>query len=381
MHEDKFMIQKGYFVIADITGYTAFLTGSELDHAQDILKSLFETLLDQIKPPLSISNYQGDAILSYAPESGILQGQTLLELIENVYFAFTRKRENIRHSTTCTCRACANIPNLDLKLFVHYGEYVVQDMRGKQELGGPDVIIAHRMMKNQVREKTGVKAYTLLTDAAIQKLGLQGMCIQMAAHSETYEHIGEVQMWVYDLKAAWERERERNPVRVEKEGAWFKAEADFPLPPALVWDYLNKPEYRRQWQVAEGFYITNLDKGRVGVGSVNHCAHGENAETLMTILDWRPFDYMTVDSTVPMHMHSLITTYLDATPGGTHVTWVFSKPTAVDAFGKIAAPLAQGKMHTILTNMFTLAPQIINKLIAENGVGQVIQFTAQPTTA
>jgi hypothetical protein len=33
----------------------------------------------------------------------------------------------MHHNTTCTCKACANIPNLDLKLFVHFGEYIMQD--------------------------------------------------------------------------------------------------------------------------------------------------------------------------------------------------------------------------------------------------------------
>ena len=152
------MVSRGYFVIADITGYTAFLTGSELEHAQDILKSLFNSLLDNIKAPLLISNFQGDAILSYAVEGSFINGQVLLEIIENIYCAFAQKLEMMHQNTTCTCKACANIPKLDLKLFVHFGEYLIQDMRGKAELSGPDVIIAHRMMKNDVKEKTGLKA-------------------------------------------------------------------------------------------------------------------------------------------------------------------------------------------------------------------------------
>jgi uncharacterized protein YndB with AHSA1/START domain len=374
------VINKGYFVIADITGYTAFLTGSELDHAQDILKSLFETLHDQIKAPLMISNYQGDAILTYAPEMGVLQGQTLLEIIENVYFAFSRKRENIRNNTTCTCRACANIPNLDLKLFAHYGEYLIQDMRGKPELSGPDVIVAHRMMKNQVKEKTGVKAYSLFTDAAIQKLGLAGMCVEMAAHSETYEHIGEVPMWVYDLKAAWERERERNPIRVELKDAWFRGEADFPLPPALVWDYLNKPEYRAQWMHAHAFYPTSLQKGRVGAGTVNHCAHGEEGETLLTVLDWHPFEYLTEDASFPMHMHAMNTTYLQPTASGTHVIWVFGPPQGRDLFGTIMTKLADAKSKAMLGQIFSAAGATINQLIEKDGIGKTISFAAQATT-
>ncbi|MCC6804664.1 MAG: DUF2652 domain-containing protein [Anaerolineae bacterium] len=372
------MINKGYFVIADITGYTAFLTGSELDHAQDILKSLFDTILDQITPPLIVSNYQGDAILTYAPEAAVLQGQTLLELIENIYFAFSHKRENIRHATTCQCRACANISNLDLKLFAHYGEYVLQDMRGKQELGGTDVIVTHRMMKNQVKEQTGIKAYALFTDTAIKQLGLQGMCVQLQAHSESYEHIGEVQMWVHDLKAAYDHERERNPVVVKPEDAWVTIEHDFRLPPAIMWDYLNKPENRRRYMNAVGMTITNVDKGRVGVGAVNHCAHGGGAETLMTILDWRPFDYVTLDTSLPMHMRGIFTTYLQAIPGGTRVIWALGKPEGADFRGKAISRFVMPKFRTEYAKVFAMGADTIEAIIAEEGVGKVIAFAPAP---
>ena len=49
-------------VIADITGYTSYLAGVELDHAQDILADLMDTVVDrapadvpagQARPPLT----------------------------------------------------------------------------------------------------------------------------------------------------------------------------------------------------------------------------------------------------------------------------------------------------------------------------------------
>ena len=208
------MPHKAYFVIADITGYTAFLTGSELDHAQDILKTLFNALHTNIKPPLIISNYQGDAILTYAPEGSFIEGQTLLETIENIYIGFAQTLERMKNNTTCTCKACANMDRLDLKLFVHYGEYVFQEMPGRTELSGADVIIAHRMMKNEVKEKTGLKAYTLFSKAAVDSLGLQDFTCEMKDHSESYDHIGEVQMYAYCLKTMWEREREKRRIRL-----------------------------------------------------------------------------------------------------------------------------------------------------------------------
>ena len=37
------MAQQGFLLIADITGYTMFLTRSELEHAQGILDALFKS--------------------------------------------------------------------------------------------------------------------------------------------------------------------------------------------------------------------------------------------------------------------------------------------------------------------------------------------------
>ncbi|NWF68741.1 MAG: hypothetical protein HXY40_06630 [Chloroflexi bacterium] len=62
----------------------------------------------------------------------------------------------------------------------------------KLELSRPDVIIAHRVMKNEVKEKTGYKAYTLFSESAVNALDLQDFTCEMKPHSETYDHVGEV---------------------------------------------------------------------------------------------------------------------------------------------------------------------------------------------
>ena len=199
------MAERGYIVIADITGYTAYLSGSELDHAQDSLRSLLELLVNSTRPPLVISRLQGDAVISYAPSGSFLQGQTLIELLENGYVAFRRAREHMQLNTTCTCNACRNIPNLDLKFLVHFGTYVLQDMLAYKEMVGSDVNLAHRLLKNHIVEATGITAYSAYTQAAVEELGIQELCLAMRPHRESYEHLGEVGLYVQDLHAVWER--------------------------------------------------------------------------------------------------------------------------------------------------------------------------------
>jgi uncharacterized protein YndB with AHSA1/START domain len=317
------MIHNGYFVIADITGYTAFMTGSELDHAQDILKTLFDTLLENIKPPLSISNFQGDAILSYVPDQNVMQGQTLLEAIENLYCAYMMMLETMQRNTTCTCRACANMHTLDLKVFIHHGAYMLQDMRGKQELSGSDVIIVHRMTKNHVKDQTGVKAYALFTEAAIQAMKLDEFTSEMTPHGENYEHIGDVPMYVYDLHKVLMRERQNRRIAVPQESAFVAVSIELPLPPGVIWDYITEPEHFRCWCNADSLYTTGKQKGRMGVGGANHCAHGKENIT-QTIVDWKPFEYLTVDTTLPMGGLARYTIYLKPTANGTQVSFILS---------------------------------------------------------
>src|SRR5919108_1046608 len=103
------MTNKGYFTITDISGYTEYLTGSELDHANEILQSLFDAQLKAVKHPFVISGFRGDAIFMYVPETNICEPQTILEALENLFFVFADARRQMNYNTSCTCRACQNI--------------------------------------------------------------------------------------------------------------------------------------------------------------------------------------------------------------------------------------------------------------------------------
>ncbi len=47
--------EQGDLVISDISGYTAFLTQAELEHAEGIMKGLFDTLVNEMQSPRVIS--------------------------------------------------------------------------------------------------------------------------------------------------------------------------------------------------------------------------------------------------------------------------------------------------------------------------------------
>ena len=55
-------IEQGYLVLADVSGYTGFLAGVELEHATGILGDLIQQMLDGLTPPLELARIEGDAV-------------------------------------------------------------------------------------------------------------------------------------------------------------------------------------------------------------------------------------------------------------------------------------------------------------------------------
>jgi uncharacterized protein YndB with AHSA1/START domain len=288
------MATKGFFVITDISGYTEYLTRSELDHANEILQSLFDVQLKVIRHPFLISGFRGDAIFMYVPETNFVQAQSFIEALENFYIVFEDTLQQMQYNTTCTCRACKNMSMLDLKMCIHYGEYLVQKLGDREELLGADVIVPHRMLKNNVIEKTNIKSYALFSDATAKQLTLTDYCDRLVQHAETYEHIGEVPMCVHDLKPVWERYQAKHRAFVDAKDAWIKCEVDMPYPPALIWEYLTKPDLEAGFLHYDYGERTDILGGRVREGSGFHCAHGD-LHVNSKILDWKPFEYYTME--------------------------------------------------------------------------------------
>lgn len=313
--------RQGYLILADISGFTSFLATTELEHADEILAELLDIIAGHLIPALMLVEVEGDAVYVHAPRDRLTRPETIVELIEATYTAFRDHVDAIRRRTTCTCRACIAIPTLDLKFIVHYGSYVIQTIAGTTKPMGSDVNLVHRLSKNHVTEATGWRGYALFCEPAFAQLGLAPDGFYVSA--ETYEHLGAVKVYVLNLAERYTQRVEARRVFVSPEQAHGRLDYDLPAPPPVVWDWLNDPYKRAQWEHLD---IRPQGAGeRTGAGSRNHCMHGEEAPTIQTILDWRPFDYFTYDvrpnsSPDPL----LVETYrLEPTATGTHLTVLF----------------------------------------------------------
>jgi uncharacterized protein YndB with AHSA1/START domain len=318
------------FVIADISGYTSFLAGVELDHAQDIIADVMDTVVRGLRPPFRLAKFEGDAAFVYAVTDKV-DGTLLQDTIESAYFAFRKRLRSIKQSTTCECNACSRMQDLDLKFVTHHGEFIKHKMAGREELAGRDVILIHRLLKNSVNEKFGRHAYALYSDACIQTMGIDPAAQGLVEHKETIDIIGEVKCWVRDLEEAWEKENARQRHEVTREQAGVLLEFDIAAPRPTVWEHITHPAHRPKWQGADKV-IENAPNGRRGVGTQNHCMHGKDA-LIEDILDWRPFDYVTMTALAPVPGAPKVTlTYaFEERPAGTHIELRIAKPKPKDA--------------------------------------------------
>jgi hypothetical protein len=284
--------QPACFLIADISGYTGYLADVELDHAQDILADLIGAVVTALRPNFRLAKLEGDAAFTYMIAER-LDGSMLLDTIERCYFGFRRRRRDVRQATACECTACVRIPDLDLKFVVHHGEAILQKVAGRQELLGSDVIVVHRLLKNDVVEELGTNAYALISEKAIDASDINAAALGMVEHTETYDRIGAVRGWVHDLERRWQEEEARGRVFVTSEEAILELAVPTNAPPQVAWEFLTKPGQRMTWQPwVTSVTIEDATGGRRGVGSSNHCMHGKDA-VIEEILDWRPYDYVT----------------------------------------------------------------------------------------
>jgi len=371
--------QPACLVITDISGYTGFLAGAELDHAQDILADLMSIVVSALRPTFRLAKLEGDAAFAYTVAE-TLDGPRMQDTIERCYFAFRRRLRDIGQASTCECNACILVPKLDLKVVAHYGQVVRQRIASWEELVGSDVIVVHRLLKNHVEEATGLSAYAMYTSACVTAMGLEDpLAAGLVEHREAFEGVGELVGWVRDLEAAWTAEKERSQVVVGERETARIYEAVFNAPPALVWDYATSPTRRPQWQ----YGVTSVEEqpsmvGRRGVGTVNHCIHGKEA-VVEEVLDWQPYDHVTYRSQLPIpNVPKLVSTYRfeDLGDGRTRVEVRFGRPRSAKdrAIAQALLPMLDESMHAALAR---LGP-VLDAEMATQAVAAAVDEPALP---
>jgi hypothetical protein len=191
-------IQPTLLMIADIAGYTRFMKFHyvSLVHAQEIVAKLLEAIIDAA-PALRLAKLEGDAAFFYLPSAadGSFDAAIVAQQAAAIYQAFHARAADLRTNTLCPCDGCTQAGNLKVKLVGHVGAVAVQKVKRMTELAGVDVIVVHRMLKNDVP----LPEYLLVTkpvydmlDAPLQARA-SGVSLEM-------DDLGSAQAYYVDLQ-------------------------------------------------------------------------------------------------------------------------------------------------------------------------------------
>ena len=299
---DEQRVRGGYLLLADISGYTEFLTGTELEHSHEIIRELTTLIRERLAPPMRFVKLEGDAVFCYADSPPFGNAEQLVELIEACYFDFSNRLLDMARGTTCRCNACAAIGSLGLKFIAHYGSFVIERDDGREDLAGPDVILAHRLLKNTISDGGGPEAYAFVSEACLERTPPS---FNLPVHSETYESFGETRGGVHDLAPVLSAMRAERRVYIRSADADVEFTFDLPVPPAIAWQYVVDPIERQRWACRQfgkdpDEMIANT-QGRRGAGATTHCGHGPGPVWgFREWIDWRPFTYLTSHTTTPV---------------------------------------------------------------------------------
>lgn len=357
----------GYLLFADITGYTSFLAGTSTDAGSRITTALLEELIDALFPPFDVANIEGDAVFFHAPDDGTASGQTVLDAIDTLYCAFTDRVQALHYGASCPDDPARLAGALDLKLVVHFGEYALARLAGRQEVTGSSVVALHRLAKNTVTRDTGHSGYAMLTSHAVDRMGLRPFFEALESRAEEVEHLGSIETYVYPLAPVWERRRRGIRHFVERDESLLIDELriDLTEPPCRSWELVTEPRYRAEWiRGVKGISVENREEGRAGLGTVQNCDHGDGIVVPLEVVDWHPFDYISFDITTPLGPVVRQTIELQPIGAGTRIAIRIAEPEAEGLLGRWRARGKVGELRALFEELYSEAGSTLSRLAA-----------------
>ena len=71
--------KRGFLVLADISGFTAFVTATEIEHGPPIIAALLEEVIRHLAPPLEVQDIEGDAVFALGAHGQVVPPASLLD--------------------------------------------------------------------------------------------------------------------------------------------------------------------------------------------------------------------------------------------------------------------------------------------------------------
>ena len=303
-------------VLADISGYTKYMAGTEHEHSIEILRELIETIANSFDGRLRVDQLEGDALCATTERTD----PQIVDWLHDTFGRFHHRLRDIRELSTCPCRACSSAGDLGLKFIVHRGEFSRQQIGSAVQLYGTDVNLVHRLAKNTVP----LREYIFATDATLAAWPITTRHSFVAAPQE-YD-VGQVAASYADLAEVKARALKDRVIEVRPDEAKLHLRYHFDGPPEQVWRVVMEPASRARYLDVPRVDLIPGAKGTY-LGAEFHCRHGKDLanKTVFRITACDVPDFVTTYMEFPIIGHAYRTDRLIARDGGTlndvYVSW------------------------------------------------------------
>jgi hypothetical protein len=281
--ETNTTVQPALLFMPDISGFTEFVTSTEITHAQSIIQEVLETIIESNHIGLEVGEIEGDAIFFYR----LGKAPSLDQLLKQVQTMFTKFHQYLQlyeKQRICPCEACYAASQLKLKIVAHFGEVTGYAVKSHRKLFGKDVIVLHRLLKNSLNKKE----YALITDPLMEGAATTIQLpdwFEPQGAKEQYD-VGEVSFKVSDLAKLKTQVPEAIPQdfnSAKQSQIVFTEEAIFQAPIQRVFGAIYDLSQRSKWM--DGIQrIEMVTKDLVHrVGTMHRCvASKRNSPVIVT---------------------------------------------------------------------------------------------------
>lgn len=265
------MAEQAIVLIPDISGFTDFTKTTEIDHAAHIITELLELLVESNDTGFTLAEIEGDAVLFYRTGEP-LGRERLVEQCLTMFSSFHKRLMVIERDTVCQCGACQTASKLTLKFIAHFGYLKEIKVARFVKATGVDMIVAHRLLKNDVDSDE----YILITEACGDAVGHTSPhpALQWSKSSQAYATIGTVN---YEFATLSDYRKQISPPAapprfvVEKGEDNLEIVIDAPL--KTVYQTLINVDKRPEW--LDGVATINREMTSERIGMQHNCVfHG-----------------------------------------------------------------------------------------------------------
>lgn len=177
--------------IPDISGFTKFVTQTEIDHSKGIISDLIEIIINSNTLELKVSEIEGDAVLFYLMGKPPTMGE-IINQSKRMFIDFHVNLKVMEREFDCECRACTTVSDLTLKFITHYGVCREVAIQNFTKLIGSDVVLAHRLLKSSVPGKEYILFSEKYLESQQSELTIREDWIKIKPHNEIFENFGEI---------------------------------------------------------------------------------------------------------------------------------------------------------------------------------------------